>query len=160
MDLDTLVVIVLLCIILGIIIAIFAYPNPDTTISQVKSDINGLREDANSKINDINTIFSLEDNLGMPALRILADKLKEKLSCAVIVLGSTDREQKKAFLVVAVTADLLSQGMDAGALIRPAALLIGGSGGGRGDFAQAGGTQPENFTLAFEKIRDIIKSSE
>ncbi|MCX5698149.1 MAG: alanine--tRNA ligase [Candidatus Omnitrophica bacterium] len=111
------------------------------------------------KIRDINVIFSLEDDLDMPALRLLADKLKEKLSCAVVVLGSQDKEQKKAFLVIAVTPDLLSRGMDAGALIRQAAPIIGGSGGGRGDFAQAGGTQPENFTLAFEQLRDIIKNS-
>jgi len=108
------------------------------------------------KIRDINTIFSLEDDLDMPALRLLADKLKEKLSCAVVVLGSRDLERKKAILVIAVTPDLLSRGMDAGALIRQAAPMIGGSGGGRQDFAQAGGTQPENFALAFEKLRDII----
>ena len=76
----------------------------------------------------------------MSVLRTLADKLKEKISSAVIVLGSSDKEQKKAFLVVAVTADLLSCGIDAGTLIRQAAPIIGGSGGGRGDFAQAGGT--------------------
>jgi alanyl-tRNA synthetase len=110
-------------------------------------------------IKGINVIFSLEDNLDMHALRILADKIKAaKQSNVIIVLGSADREQKKAFLVIAVTTDLLSRGMDAGALIRQVAPLIGGSGGGRQDFAQAGGTHPENFTLAFEKLRDIIKN--
>ena len=109
-------------------------------------------------INGVNTIFSQEDNLDMPALRVLADKIKEKLSNVVIVLGSADQEQKKAFLVIAVTPDLLSRGMDAGVLIRQVASMIGGSGGGRQDFAQAGGTHPENFTLAFEKLRDIIKN--
>ncbi len=108
-------------------------------------------------INGINTIFSLEDDLDMHALRILADKIKEKLSCVVIVLGSADKQQKKAFLVIAVTPDLLSKGIDAGALIRQVAPLIGGSGGGRQDFAQAGGTNPDNFTLVFEKLKDIIK---
>ena len=111
-------------------------------------------------IKGINVIFSLEDNLDMHALRILADKIKAaKQSNVIIVLGSADSEQKKAFLVIAITADLLSRGMDAGELIRQVAPLIGGSGGGRQDFAQAGGTHPENFTLAFEKLRDIIKSS-
>lgn len=109
-------------------------------------------------INGINTIFSLEDDLDMHALRLLADKIKEKLSCAVVVLGSADKQRKNAFLVIAVTADLLSRGMDAGALIRQVAPLIGGSGGGRQDFAQAGGTNPDNFTLAFEKLKDIIKT--
>jgi alanyl-tRNA synthetase len=109
-------------------------------------------------MNGVNTIFSLEDDLDMQALRILADKIKEKISGAVIVLGSIDKQQKKAFLVIAVTPDLLAKGLDAGALIRQVAPLIGGSGGGRQDFAQAGGTQPDNFTLVFEKLRDIIKN--
>ena len=109
-------------------------------------------------INGINTIFSLEDNLDMTALRLLADKLKEKLSSAVVVLGSADIEQEKAFLVIAVTPDLSSKGIDAGALIRQVAPIIGGSGGGRQDFAQAGGTHPDNFALAFEKLKDIINS--
>ena len=126
--------------------------------------INNLTEvlprliEKNVKINGMSTIFSLEDDLDMQSLRLLADKIKEKLSGVVVVLGSQDKEQKKAFLVIAVSTDLFSKGMDAGALIRQVAPLIGGSGGGRQDFAQAGGTHPENFTLAFEKLRDIIKS--
>ena len=41
-------------------------------------------------------------------------------------------------------------------LIRDIASLIGGSGGGRSDFAQAGGNKPENFEKAFEKLKNII----
>ena len=108
------------------------------------------------KINGINVVSSLEVDLDMNALRFLADKLKEELKQGVIVLGSQDNEQKRAYLVIAVTQDLLSRGLDAGALIRQVAPVIGGSGGGRQDFAQAGGTAPENFTLAFEKLKDII----
>lgn len=110
------------------------------------------------EINGINIVSSLEANLDMNALRILADNLKEQLKKGVIALGSQDHEQKKAYLVIAITPDLLSRGLDAGALIRQVAPIIGGSGGGRQDFAQAGGTHPENFTLVFEKIRDIIKA--
>ncbi|MBU0547677.1 MAG: alanine--tRNA ligase [Candidatus Omnitrophica bacterium] len=109
-------------------------------------------------IGNINLVSSLEDGLDMQALRLLADKIKEQLRRGVIVLGSQDNEQRKAYLVIAVTQDLLSKGLDAGVLIRQVASLIGGSGGGRQDFAQAGGTKPENFTLAFDKIKDIIKN--
>jgi len=109
--------------------------------------------------NGINVIFSLEPNLDMNALRLLADKVKEKLKQGVIALGSQDNQRRKAYLVIAVTQDLLSRGLDAGALIRQVAPVIGGSGGGRQDFAQAGGTSPENFALAFEKLKDIINNS-
>jgi alanyl-tRNA synthetase len=108
------------------------------------------------KINGINIVSSLEVDLDMNALRFLADKVKEELKQGVIVLGSQDNEQKRAYLVIAVTQDLLSRGLDAGVLIRQVAPVIGGSGGGRQDFAQAGGTAPENFVLAFEKLKDII----
>jgi len=114
--------------------------------------------DKKVEINGIKVVVSLEDGLDMNALRLLADKVKEQLKQGVIALGSQDNEQKKAYLVIAVTQDLLSRGLDAGALIRQVAPVIGGSGGGRQDFAQAGGTLPENFTLAFDKIKAIIKS--
>jgi len=109
------------------------------------------------KINGINVVYSLEPDLDMRALRLLADKIKNELRQGVIVLGSQDNEQKRGSLVIAVTQDLLARGLDAGALIRQVAPVIGGSGGGRQDFAQAGGTKPENFTLAFDKLKDIIK---
>jgi len=111
------------------------------------------------EVSGVNLVFSLEADLDMKALRLLADKVKEEIKQGVIALGSQDTEQKKAYLVIAVTADLLSRGLDAGVLIRQIAPVIGGAGGGRGDFAQAGGTQPENFALAFEKLRGIIKNS-
>jgi alanyl-tRNA synthetase len=109
------------------------------------------------KINGINVVYSLEPDLDMNALRFLADNLKSELRQSVIVLGSQDNGQKRANLVIALTPDLSSKGLDAGELVRRVAPVIGGSGGGRQDFAQAGGTKPENFTLAFDKLKDIIK---
>jgi alanyl-tRNA synthetase len=108
-------------------------------------------------LNGINTVFSIENNLEMNSLRILMDMIKAKLSRAVIVLGS--QAGGRASLVVGLTQDLCAKGLSAKDIIIQIAPLIGGSGGGRVDFAQAGGTKPENFTLAFEKLRDIIKSS-
>jgi alanyl-tRNA synthetase len=108
------------------------------------------------KIKDVSAIFSLEDNLDMSALRVLADKLKEKINQAVIVLGSVDKAQNKANLILALSKDLTPRGLNAQDLIRQVAPLIGGSGGGRQDFAQAGGVKIENLTLAIDKLRDII----
>jgi len=109
------------------------------------------------EINGVRVVVSLEPDLDMSGLRLLADKIKEGLGKGLVVLGSQDSGQKKAYLVIAVTQDLLSRGLDAGALIRQIAPVIGGSGGGRQDFAQAGGAKPENFRLAFEELRAIIK---
>lgn len=105
-------------------------------------------------INGINAVFSVEDNLEMGSLRVLVDLIKGKLNRGLIALGSQDGH--KAALVVGLTADLCAQGLSAKEIIVQVAPLIGGSGGGRNDFAQAGGMRPENFTLAFDKIKDII----
>lgn len=109
-----------------------------------------------AKLNGVNTIFSVEENLDISALRQLADMIKDKLSQAVIVLGARNESENKVFLVVSVSQTLLSKGMDAGELIRQVSGFIGGSGGGRKDFAQAGGSKIENLTLAIDKLRDII----
>jgi len=105
-------------------------------------------------INGMYAVFSVENNLDINALRILVDMVKGKLSQAVIVLGSEDGN--RASLVVGLTADLCAKGLSAKNIILQVAPLIGGSGGGREDFAQAGGNAPENFALAFDKIKDII----
>lgn len=107
-------------------------------------------------LNGIHVIFSIENNLDINALRLLTDMIKGKLPQAVIALGSQDGQ--RAFLVVGLTADLCVKGLSAKNIIFQVAPLIGGSGGGREDFAQAGGNAPENFTLAFDKIKDIINS--
>ncbi|HNW39814.1 MAG TPA: alanine--tRNA ligase [Candidatus Omnitrophota bacterium] len=108
-------------------------------------------------INGINAVFSIENNLEMGSLRLLADIVKGKLNHALIVLGS--QVDGKASLIIGLTQDLTAKGLSAKDIILQVAPLIGGSGGGRQDFAQAGGMQPENFALAFEKLRGIIKNS-
>ncbi|MFH1249744.1 MAG: alanine--tRNA ligase-related protein [bacterium] len=113
--------------------------------------------DKGIKINGVNLVSSLEPGLDMHSLRLLADKIKEGLKQGVIALGSQDNQQRKAYLVIAVTQDLLAKGFDAGALIRQVAPLIGGSGGGRPDFAQAGGSKPENLEQALAELRKVIE---
>jgi alanyl-tRNA synthetase len=105
-------------------------------------------------VSGINTVFSFENDLNINSLRLLVDMIKAKLTPAVIVLGS--RDNQRASLVVGLTADLCAKGLSAKNMIQEAAPLIGGSGGGRDDFAQAGGNAPDKFSLAFDKIKDII----
>jgi alanyl-tRNA synthetase len=61
-------------------------------------------------------------------------------------------------LVVGLTQDLVEKGMDASSIIRQVAPVIGGSGGGRKDFAQAGGKNPDMLASALEKLKDLIRS--
>jgi alanyl-tRNA synthetase len=78
-------------------------------------------------------------------LRDLADLLRGKLGSGVVVLGA--RGDGKVSLVAAVSADLAGR-VHAGELVKAAAVAVGGRGGGRPDFAQAGGKDPEKLPQA------------
>ena len=87
------------------------------------------------------------------ALRELADKLREKLGRGVVALAS--EHDGKAVLLVAVTRDL-SGIVKAGDLVRDAARLIGGSGGGKPDIAQAGGADPAGIEKALARVVELV----
>ncbi len=88
-------------------------------------------------------------------LRHLLDQLKNKFKSAVIVLAST--ELQRVQLVVGVTKDLTGK-IKAGELANNIALAIGGSGGGRPDFAQAGGDKPEALDAALKNVRHWVET--
>ena len=107
------------------------------------------------KINEMKVITSKIENIGMDLLRKGVDLLKEKVDSSIIALGSTN--QGRALLVMGITPDLVQKGLDATRLIKDVAGILGGSGGGRKDFAQAGGDKPENFDIAFQELKNIVK---
>jgi alanyl-tRNA synthetase len=79
------------------------------------------------------------------ALRELADQLRDKLAPAVVLLGAKSGD--KAILACSVSKEITDR-FHAGNLIREAAQVVGGGGGGRPDFAQAGGSDPEKLAEA------------
>jgi alanyl-tRNA synthetase len=86
-------------------------------------------------------------------LRKLADFLRDRLRSGVILLAS--RDQGKALLILTVTKDL-TPSLNAGNLIREVASEIGGSGGGKPEMAQAGGTNPEGMPNAFKRLKALL----
>ena len=105
-------------------------------------------------INNIKVITWKENDLDMPALRSAVDAIKQKASNTVACLGSA--AQGRGILVLGVTDDLCKKGLDASKMIAAVSAHIGGSGGGRTDFAQAGGGKPEGLEKAFEEVKKII----
>ena len=87
-------------------------------------------------------------------LRNLADVLRNRLGSGVVVLGS--REDGKVTLLAAVTPDLAGR-LSAGLLVRRLAPLVGGGGGGRPDFAQAGGREPDKLPDALAAVGDAVR---
>ena len=86
-------------------------------------------------------------------LRNMADLLRAKLGSGVVVLGV--RQEGKVTLIAAVTDDLKAR-VPAGKLLKALAGLVGGSGGGRDDFAQAGGKEPERLPEALAGVAGAV----
>ncbi|MFO7496518.1 MAG: alanine--tRNA ligase [Desulfobacterales bacterium] len=110
-------------------------------------------EKAVRTINGVKVLASRVNADSPGALRELADRFKEKLQSGVVVLGAASGP--KALLIAAVTKDLTGR-FHAGNIVKAVAALVGGSGGGRPDMAQAGGTQPENLDAALEKVYELV----
>jgi alanyl-tRNA synthetase len=106
------------------------------------------------KHGDVSVLGATVDMADAGALRALADQLRDKLAPAVIVLGAKQAEDKVA-LVCTVSKDLTAR-FKAGALIKEIAALVGGSGGGRPDFAQAGGSDPAKLSEAVERVYALV----
>jgi alanyl-tRNA synthetase len=92
--------------------------------------------------------------LNAAALRTSADGIKQKLGSGVVVLAST--AEGKVALIASATADLAGGKVHAGKLAGEVAKLVDGSGGGRPDFAQAGGKSPEKLHEALKKVPEIL----
>jgi alanyl-tRNA synthetase len=125
------------------------------SLGRIKNTLDTMIQNAD-KIKEVKVITEILENTDMDLLRKTVDMLKEKTDHCLIVLGTTN--QGRALLVMGVTADLVQKGLDASKLILEPAQIIGGSGGGRKDFAQAGGNKPENFRKAFQELKNIINS--
>lgn len=91
----------------------------------------------------------------MNQLRNMVDDLKQKLDSAVILLATEN--SGKVQLAAGISKDLVQKGLHAGNLIKQAAQICGGGGGGRPDMAQAGGTDPEKITEALKSVKKYVK---
>jgi alanyl-tRNA synthetase len=89
------------------------------------------------------------------ALREMGDWLRDKIGSGVIVLGAPLGE--KVQLLAMVTPDLAGKPYHAGNLVKALAPLVGGSGGGRPDMAQAGGREPARLDEALAQVGALLE---
>jgi alanyl-tRNA synthetase len=87
-------------------------------------------------------------------LRDMADSLRSKLGSGVVVIGA--RADGNVSLVAAVSKDLTGR-VRAGDLVKKLSAMVGGGGGGRPDFAQAGGKEPEKLPAALAAVQDAVR---
>jgi alanyl-tRNA synthetase len=89
-----------------------------------------------------------------PVLRQLIDQLRRKGPPTAVFLASI--EQDKVVLIAGISRDLEQKGVHAGQWVKAAAEVVGGSGGGRPDMAQAGGKDPAKLPAALDRARQAI----
>jgi alanyl-tRNA synthetase len=89
---------------------------------------------------------AVADGADGDVLRTLAEEVLDRLKSGVVILGGV--KEGKVSLAVKVSKDLVGRGLHAGNIVKEAAKIVGGGGGGRPDFAQAGGKDPARLVDA------------
>ena len=107
-------------------------------------------------VQGVKVVATKIDGADAGALRSAVDQLKERFKSAVVVLASVE-SPAKVVLVVGVTDDQTSR-IKAGELAGAVAAQVGGRGGGRADFAQAGGSKPEALDAALDSVREFVRA--
>ena len=107
-------------------------------------------------VQGVKVVATKVDGADAGALRTAVDQLKDRLKPAVVVLASVE-SPAKVLLVAGVTQDQTSR-IHAGELAGAVAAKVGGRGGGRADFAQAGGSKPEELDAALESVQEFVRA--
>jgi alanyl-tRNA synthetase len=104
-------------------------------------------------VRGVKVLSAKVDGKDSKQMREFVDQLKVRIGSGIILLGG--QSQQKVSLVMGITEDLTRR-FSANDLIKKIALLIGGTGGGRSDFAQAGGADSKKLDEALRAIDDLI----
>ena len=127
-------------------------------VQQLKSKLaSGQGSDLSSQAKDVGGVKVLAariEGADARSLRDAVDQLKSKLGSSVIVLATV--QDGRVVLVAGVSQDLVTR-LKAGDIAGQVAEQVGGRGGGRADFAQAGGSQPENLEAALAGVETLVR---
>jgi alanyl-tRNA synthetase len=107
-------------------------------------------------VGGVKVVASRVEGADVAALRHVVDRLKNQLKSAVVVLATVESPSKVS-LIVGVTADQSSR-IPAGELVATLARTVGGRGGGRADFAQAGGNNPAALESALAQVPEFVRA--
>jgi alanyl-tRNA synthetase len=106
-------------------------------------------------VNGVKLIARRVEGLDKGALRGLSDSLRDRIGSGVVVLASEQQEGKVA-LVVSVTKDLTPR-VQAGRMVKELAPIVGGGGGGRPDFAEAGGRDAAQIDELLARAPQVLQ---
>ena len=128
-------------------ISIFADTKAKTEYQSAKSNV--------QQINGRTVLTLLLENSNQDTMRELADSFRQDFSSGIAVFANCG-ETGNIQLISTTTDDLVKEGINAGAIVKKIAAEIGGSGGGRPQLAQGGGTDLPRLKEIFENIGDFI----
>ena len=106
------------------------------------------------EIKSIKVVITKVNTTDVPTLQKMADGIVDKLKSGVVLLAGVD---EKIIFVCKASKDVVEKGVHCGNIVRDAAKITGGGGGGRPDFAQAGGKDLSKLDEAMEKAPGIIE---
>jgi alanyl-tRNA synthetase len=113
-------------------------------------------DDDTVSVGDAKLVARRVSGLEKGALRGLSDSLRDRLKRGVVVLAAEN--DGRVQLLVSVTKDLTDR-VKAGDLVKALAPIVGGGGGGRPDFAEAGGKDPAKIDEMLAQARTMVTSA-
>ena len=118
----------------------------------IKYEMENMFSDV-KEISGVKILAEIFENKSINDLKEIVDRGKEKLQSGIVILGANN--DGKAIFVVGVTKDLTKK-VKAGEIVKTAAVVAGGNGGGRPDFAQAGGKDGNSVKEAVDKAFEFV----
>ena len=115
----------------------------------------GAAAGGQTDIDGVRLVTRRADGLDKAALRTLSDTLKGQLASGLVVLASAT-DAGKVVIVVSVTDDLATR-VPAGQVVKALAPLVGGGGGGRPDFAEAGGKDLAQIDTMLAEAEGVVR---
>lgn len=109
------------------------------------------------KVRDVTVLAAKVEAQSVERLREMTDWFRDREKSGVVVLGMIS--DGKPVIVASVTDDLIARGVKAGNIVREVAGIVGGSGGGRPNLAQAGGHHPEKLGDALAAVAGLVEAA-
>jgi alanyl-tRNA synthetase len=116
----------------------------------------GATADRPVDVNGVKLVTKRVSGLEKGALRGISDSLRDRLGSGVVVLASEN--DGKVSVIVSVTRDLTGR-VKAGQIVKELAPIVGGGGGGRPDFAEAGGKDPSRIDELLARAPDVLRAA-
>jgi alanyl-tRNA synthetase len=137
-----------------------------TDVQKLRQQLEALRSSGDLSMESLmeksetigDTIVVIAETPGANAnlMRRWIEQIRDKSKSPVAVLLAAQAGEDKVMLVAGISKPLISRGVSAAQWIHEVAPIVGGGGGGKPDFAQAGGKQPENLPSALSAARQSI----